>query len=120
HETLADDPVAGQTQWTPLKRDASGFRTHYLVDAGLGRLEFRPSINFILFAFFFLFVGTLVFFLVLFKVTFSGYTPSDILLLKVISSLVPLSFAIMAGGMLYLKTARVIFDKQKGLLWKRA
>ncbi|MCI5144849.1 MAG: hypothetical protein D3923_04815 [Candidatus Electrothrix sp. AR3] len=117
-DTLAEDPVAEQTQWTPLRSDISGFRTHYLVEAHSARLEFRPSINLILFGFFFLFSGILVFLFVLFNLPFSGYTPKETFLLKFGSSLVPLSFAVMGGVILYLNTARIVFDKQKSLLWK--
>jgi hypothetical protein len=36
------DPLAGRTDWTPLERGGTNFRTHRLVRAPSGTLEFRP------------------------------------------------------------------------------
>lgn len=54
------DPVAAQTQWTPLAKGGSNFTTHRLVDLGPRRVEMKPTLGLRAFGGVFLVVGVIV------------------------------------------------------------
>lgn len=54
------DPVAAQTQWTPLVKGGANFTTHRLVDLGPRRVEMKPTLGLRAFGGVFLVVGVIV------------------------------------------------------------
>jgi len=53
-----NDPIAMQTQWTPVKSGGANFRTHKLVSIDPNRLEFKSTIGAKMFYLIFMLMGT--------------------------------------------------------------
>ena len=111
-----DDSVAMQTEWGPAKGGGANFGTHKLVTVNPSRLEFKASIGAKLFYLLFLFVGLGVLIGFSVKGISSGTLGlnADTVLPLVFGSI----FALAGGGMFYVGTAPIVFDKQKGWFWK--
>ncbi len=110
------DPVAMQTEWTPIKRGGTNFRTHTVAQTGMARFEFRASAGAYLFYLVFLVAGLAV----AIGIPASEYFKGDFavgakLVLPLVFGLV---FASIGGGMLYFGTLPIIFDKGRGFYWK--
>ncbi len=111
-----NDPVALQTDWTPLEKGGASFRTHQLSSANPARLEFRPTIGALSFGLIFLGIGLVVLLgLVLLVVTSEDIAIGFELAIPVIFGLI---FSGSGAGMLYAFLSPVVFDLQKGLFWK--
>ena len=111
-----NDPIAVQTEWTPLKRSGSNFRTHKLIMIDSNRIEFRSTFGMKLFSLIFLIVGaTMVvyFFYKFFPFNQSEYEIKDWLLL-----LIGCVFGGAGVYLIYESIRPCIFDKDKGYFWK--
>ena len=102
-----NDPAAMRTDWIPLNKGGSSYRTHNLVSIGSDRLEFRATIQAKLIYLLFLFVGIGLLIMTVFEN--SSYFAT------LISGL---TFAVAGGLMLYFGTAPIVFDKRKRHFWK--
>jgi hypothetical protein len=110
------DPIAMQTDWTPVKAGGSSFQSHKLVVTDSNRVEFRATIGAKAFYLIFLFAGIVVFLGFVAARLSAGNFAFDIG--TIIPLLVGLVFAFIGGSMLYFGTAPVVFDKPKGYFWK--
>lgn len=110
-----DDPVALQTEWSPLKAGGANFCTRKLVRVSSLRYEFRASLGAIFFYLLFSGIGLLVFSISLFQVIESGeiFTTETL-----IPGAVGLVFALIGGLMFYFGTKPVVFDKQHNCFWQ--
>lgn len=101
-----NDPMALETEWTPLGPSASNYATHKLKRISPDRLEYRPATSTIALFLIFPIAGIL-----LLLYTF----------LKEMSSLgliLGLAFAIGGLLLLYYQTAPYVIDKKEGLYYK--
>ncbi len=114
--TQLNDPIAMQTEWRPLKRGGSNFKTHKLVEVNYHRLEFKATAFARIFCMIFLLVGLAVFFIFGLK-TIDWYNLSSNFesTLPLIFGLV---FALVGGLLLYHSTKPIVFDKTYGYYWK--
>jgi hypothetical protein len=55
--SVFDDPIAGRTQWTPMKAGGASFGTHRLVTLEVGRLAMKKSLGSFLFGIIFIAAG---------------------------------------------------------------
>ncbi|HOB20671.1 MAG TPA: hypothetical protein PK830_07515 [Candidatus Atribacteria bacterium] len=104
--TQFNDPMALETEWTPLSTGASNFATHKLKRVSAERLEYRPA------------APTIALFLIF---PIAGILLLLYTFLKEMSSLgLILGLAFTVGGLLllYYQTAPYVFDKQEGLYYK--
>lgn len=114
--SVLDDPFAMQIDWTPLKRGGTNLRTHQLEKMNADRMEFRVALGAKIFCGSFIFIGLALVVAVPFYAN-SKFNPS----LKY-ELLVPvflgLGFAGAGACQLYFLKVPIVFDKQKGILWK--
>ena len=114
--SLLDDPIAMQTDWSPLKGGGANFRTRKLVEASFNRLEFRATVGAKLFCLVFLLLGVGV------LIGFSGSKLSSegfsFDMHTIIPLLVGLTFAVTGSCLLYFGTVPIVFDRQRGFFWK--
>lgn len=110
-----DDPVAMETEWSPLKKGGANFCTRKLVQVSPLRYEFRASLGAILFYLLFLLIGLGVSIIPIAEIILSGEIwTSKVLFLGAFS----LIFTLAGGLMLYFGTRPVVFDKQHDCFWK--
>ena len=109
-----DDPVALQTQWTPLKPGGTNFKTHTLVPAYGQRLEFRMAMAARIFCavFFIPGVGILIGGIVLAVKGTEGIWP--LLFMCAFGTV----FGSVGGGMYRHYNKPIVFDKGCGSFWK--
>ncbi|AGA35385.1 hypothetical protein TVNIR_3757 [Thioalkalivibrio nitratireducens DSM 14787] len=114
--TRYDDPVAEQTDWTPIGGSSANFRTHRLREVEQGRLEFRTTLGAKLFWMIFAAIG-----LGLLAVFYGnglqaeGFEWNPDMLGVTAFGLV---FAAVGFGGLYFSSAPIVFDLRRGLFWK--
>lgn len=111
-----NDPIAIQTQWTPLVSGGTNIRTHKLVPVDFNRMEFKPSWGSILFSALFLFTGLGLMIGFTIAATRSGSTFFETdFLMPVIAGLI----FTLGGAFLYYTFGKpVVFDKRSGYFWK--
>lgn len=105
-----NDPIAKQTEWTPLKPGGTNFCTRRLMGTHPNLLEFKPTKSAVLFYSLFLVIGLAV--MILPPMTNSKEFTNAKLLMPILIGGV---FAFVGGLLLYYGTIPIVFDKQKGL-----
>jgi len=111
-----DDPLALQTDWSPLKGGGSNFRTHNLVSDNYNRTAFKASLGAKAFSLVFIIAGLGLPSSQIYSSFSSGVAlfESDFLPLLLFGSI----FSI-AGALLFYSYAKpVVFDKTNGFFWK--
>ncbi|MEA1910514.1 MAG: hypothetical protein U9N32_02435 [Spirochaetota bacterium] len=109
-----NNPIAEQTEWTPLKPGGSNFRTHEF-SKKTGMAYFKATKGNLLFSGAFMFLGTVVPVLMLVSTVRNGSTFEPLLL---VMNMVPLVF-FFAGFFLYKHSTKpIIFSKTRGYFWK--
>ncbi|QDT90882.1 hypothetical protein [Gimesia algae] len=113
--TTLDDPVAMQTEWSPLKGGGASFCTRKLVQVSPHRYEFRATLGAKAFYLIFFFIGLGVSIISISEIIVSGdIFTADVLLPGAFG----LVFALICGLMFYYGTKPVVFDKQFDCFWK--
>ncbi|WP_417388344.1 hypothetical protein [Gimesia sp.] len=113
--TTLDDPVALQTEWSPLKAGGANFCTRKLVQVSPHRYEFKATLGAKAFYLIFFFIGSGA----LFFSTTEFISKGTVLKPEVlIPGGVGLVFALAGGLMYYYGTTPVVFDKQHDCFWK--
>ena len=117
------DPIAMQTDWTPLIDGLIKTRTYKLVKVNSNRVEFRATLGLKLVYLLFLICGLALplFFIYFYIYTYTerGFSYNMSMLIPVIISLVlTLAFLIFSGCLFYRSTIPIVFDKEKGVFWK--
>lgn len=110
-----DDPVAIQTEWSPLKGGGANFCTRQLVQVSPHRYEFRATLGAKAFylSFFFIGSGATIFSISQIISSSTVFKPEVL-----IPGAVGLIFALVGGLMYYYGTRPVVFDKQHDCFWK--
>ncbi len=110
-----DDPVALQTEWSPLKAGGASFCTRQLVQVSPHRYEFRATLGAKAFYLIFFFIGLGVSIISFSEINEDG----DIFTADVLfPGAFGLAFALIGGLMFYYGTKPVVFDKQHDCFWK--
>lgn len=111
-----DDPVAVQTNWSPIKRGGTNFRTCRLVQVSLERMEFKASTGAKLFALAFTAMGIFVpamFIAGMLKEPEGGFRWEAV---------IPIGIGGIFAGLgvfMFIRFTRpVVFDKVSGYFWK--
>ncbi len=110
-----DDPIAMETEWSPLKKGGANFCTRKLVQVSPLRYEFRASGGAKVFYLIFFFIGLGVLFFSILQSLSSGKIFSVEVLFLAAFGLV---FTLAGGLMFYFGTRPVVFDKQHDCFWK--
>lgn len=110
-----DDPVATQTEWTPVASGGANFRTQKLVAASSHRLEFRPTFGMRLFAgvFFLAGLGAVIAGVYALAVGFDGHRLPGFILTPV-----GLMFGGVGGAIYYITSRPKVFDMDTLWYWK--
>jgi hypothetical protein len=111
-----NDPVAEDTDWTPLKGGGSNFYTHKLVTDGTGRLKFRPTVWAMIFYMIFILTGIGIPVGILIGSSQSGESMAMSETLFLI--LIGLVFFGAGSLLLYFSSKPIVFDKLMGMYWK--
>jgi len=112
-----NDPVAVKTEWTPLSRSGSNFRTHKLVTVDSKRLEFRSTFGMKLFSLIFFFAGTGMIFYFFYK--FFPFNQPDFEIKDCLLLLIGVIFSGAGVYLIYESIRSCVFDKREGYFWKR-
>ena len=108
-----EDPLAGQTKWTPQRRGGASFRTHKTVEVSPNRVELRMTIGMWIFGGIFTLVGAGM--VVLGLLAMRGIIDGGSHLLTWLFTLI---FGGVGVGILYFAGKPRIFDKRAGYYWK--
>ncbi len=111
------DPVAGQTEWSCMQGRKRGLRTHGMVEVDADRIAFRATWKSFLVALAFVFMGTLVTYLIITQVI-AGFRTGILHANLWGPLLIALSFVGAGGFMLYDYLKPIVFDKRMGSYWK--
>ncbi|WP_298867008.1 hypothetical protein [uncultured Gimesia sp.] len=112
---ILDDPIAMETEWSPLKEGGSNFCTRKLVRVSPQRYEFRATVGAIVFYLIFFFIGVGVSMIAISQSISSGKIfTAEVLFLGVFG----LIFTSAGGLLFYFGTKRVVFDMQHDCFWK--
>lgn len=114
--SVFNDSVAEETEWTPLKRGGTNFRTHSLMEIDYNRLQYKISPGMMIFSLVFIAIGigSAWFISLRLGVQYSGFlieTHWPVLLFGGI-------FTTAGLGMLYSGSKPIVFDKISGFYWK--
>lgn len=110
------DPLALRTEWTPAAGGGANFRTHRLLDRGLGRMEFRPTGAMALFAGAFMAMGlatALAFHYGAGRVARETGMPFG----TTLPVLIGLLFFVVGALMLWFSFTPRVFDRSRGQFW---
>ncbi len=115
-----DDPISAKADWVPVKESGKGGSSHKLVRVNPHRLEFRAPLATRLVYIFLLMVGAG---LIVLGVWVSGGLSGTMFSgMELFNAVIPIvigcAISCAAGGMLYVDTAPVVFDKSTGYFWK--
>ncbi|RLD31114.1 MAG: hypothetical protein DRI73_09310, partial [Bacteroidetes bacterium] len=109
-----NNPIAEQTEWSPLKPGGSNFRTHEF-SKKTGMAFFKATKGNLLFSGVFMFLGLVVPVLMMISNIKSGSISDPIFL---VMNFVPLVF-FFAGFFLYKHSTKpIVFSKTRGYFWK--
>ncbi len=109
-----DDPIAGETQWTPMARGGSIVRTHRLVAVSASRMEFRPTLVAVLYSAIFLAVGIGV---LIYLVVALSQGMDDCIIIPLLGG-VAVIFAGVGSRRLYRLAEPIVFDAHAGYFWR--
>ncbi|HQO10025.1 MAG TPA: hypothetical protein PLK90_04095 [Clostridiales bacterium] len=113
--SVFNDPAAIETEWTPVSRGGSNFKTHNLVNKELSRLEFRAGAGMTVFLSVFMFFGIIFASVPTFFILSEGGNESWVAAFPVLFGL----FFASIGFIAYRSGAKpIVFDKSTGLFWK--
>lgn len=114
--SIYNDPVAEETEWSPLKGGGSNFRTHKLVEVDHSRFEFKSTLAAKIFSSVFMIVGIGTPILMTNElIERTGHIFHSDFLFALVFGLIFLGVgSLMFYG--YLKP--LIFDRTKGMFWK--
>lgn len=114
--TKFKDPIAVNTEWTPVRGGGANFKTHDLVQINSSRIVYKSSFRAKLFYSVFLFAG------LGFMFGFSYQEFSNSSLNISFSTIFPILFgflfAIIGGLLLLFGTKPIVFEKGNGYFWK--
>lgn len=107
------DPIANQTQWSPLYGGGSNFQTKKIKIISDQRIQFVPTTGMILFGGIFLIMGicAATLFPLLSMDQMQGF---ELYIPVIVGGL----FTSIGGGLIYTSTMPVVFDKSQGYFWK--
>jgi hypothetical protein len=111
-----NDPVAMITEWTPLKRGGSNFKTHKLVEINFQRVEFKPTIFTIFFSLIFFTAGIGI--AMSFGINNLKQGPTFIRFEYLFPLLFGLVFASIGVFLFMFFSKPIVFDKTFGYFWK--
>ncbi len=110
------DPIAIQTDWSPIKHGGTNIRTHRLAKVNSNRLKFRASLGAKVFYISFLITGIGV------MIGFPYFTQASDGFSFDTNTIMPLliaiSFIIAGSCLFYFGITPIVFDKQNGFFWK--
>ncbi|MCA1801517.1 MAG: hypothetical protein LC662_03550 [Rhodothermaceae bacterium] len=111
-----NDPLAMNTQWTPLVSGGTNIRTHKLVLIDFNRMEFKPSWGSILFCAVFLLtgLGVMIGFIIAGTRSGTSFFQTDFLM-PVVTGLI---FTLVGVFLYYTFGKPVVFDNRSGYFWK--
>jgi len=110
------DPVAMQTNWTPVKSGGSNFQTHKLVMIDPNRQEFMATTGAKLFYIIFILIGAGL--LIGFPVAIIISANISLELATLMPAFIGLVFLIAGISLYYFGTSPCVFDKRQGYFWK--
>ncbi len=100
-----NDPIAKQTEWTPLEGGGASFGTHKLVEISTNRLEYRASNGAMLFYLLFISLG-------LIAVSSNFWNGLNLMVL-----VIGLIFTVVGGILFVSGTTPKVFDKEANAFW---
>jgi hypothetical protein len=111
-----NDSVADKTEWTPLKRGGSNFRSHSLTEKDYNRLQYKISPGMMIFSLLFttIGVGSAWFMNAQLAAQYSGFSLGTHWPVLVFGGI----FTSAGLGMLYSGSKPIVFDKISGFYWK--
>jgi len=111
-----DDPLALQTDWSPLKGGGSNFRTHNLLSENYNRTSFKASFGAKIFSSVFILAGLGLPSSQIYSAFQNGGAifDGDFLPLLLFGSV----FSIAGAALFYSYAKPVVFDKTNGFFWK--
>lgn len=111
-----EDPLALQTDWSPLKGGGSNFRTHNLVSENYNRTAFKASLGAKLFSSVFILVGLGLPSSQIYLAFQNGraFFDGDFLSMLLFGTV----FSIVGAALFYSYAKPVVFDKTNGFFWK--
>lgn len=114
--SVFDDPLALQTDWSPLKGGGSNFRTHNLVSENYNRTAFKASLGAKLFSSVFILVGLGLPSSQIYTAFQNGgaFFEGGFLPLLLFGGV----FSIAGAALYYSYAKPVVFDKTNGFFWK--
>lgn len=107
------DPVAEQTDWSPLVRGGTNFRTRKLKETGSQILAFKPTIFALIFALIFFLLGSFMALVSISGLILNGFTNDRGIFLAL-----GLLFGSGGGFMWYIFTMPIVFDTERGFFWR--
>jgi hypothetical protein len=107
------DPVAERTEWTPLKRGGTNFRTHKLVRVDARRMAFRATFGAQFFYLLFIGMGVVVPGIILGSMWSAGQREWIMLMPAGMGAL----FAIVGSYLLVSGNRPIVFDRRQGYFW---
>lgn len=110
--SIPTDPLAQQTNWKPLKEGGTNFKTHKLHQIDHNRLVYKPSVQAWLFA-----VSMIVTPVLVGAFYFQDKPQIDEKAMLFLIG-VPILFMVVGGYQFYKLTAKIVFDKRKGIYFK--
>lgn len=113
-----NDPLALQTEWSPLRRGGTSFRTHTLNLLHADRMEFQAATGAKLFCMFFALVGIIMPCGFLAAAFLNREFAADMGPVMIAPVLMGLTFLAVGAGLYYYGTAPIVFDKFRGCFWK--
>lgn len=113
--TTLNDPVALETDWSPLKSGGANFCTRKLVRVSPHRYEFKATPGAKLFGLLFLLIGLIAIGITVFLLIDQKITLFPVVL---ISGGIGSVFTLAGGFMYSMFTKPVVFDKQHSCFWK--
>ena len=111
-----NDSIAMQTDWTPMNKGGSNFKTHKLETINPERFEFKATIGSKAFSLLFFFVGLIVTIsFIASKLSSSNFELDETVTIPALCGLV---FSCIGVLLFYLETTPIVFDKRKRYFYK--
>jgi hypothetical protein len=114
--SVFNDSVAEKTEWTPLKRGGTNFRTHSLTEIDYNRLQYKISPGMMIFSLVFTAIGVGAAWLInsQLAIQYSGFSFDSHWPILLFGGI----FTTAGLGMLYSGSKPIVFDKISGFYWK--